>query len=100
MGVRVLGSTTSTTVCNSETTGKIMLVAAGSKVSDGGGLGVSIGTSMNVRSVCGGPSVLSGSSCTGFDSCIRGTPGCAIVDASNSVGFASGTLARVSRNGS
>lgn len=50
--VRVLGSNSTTTVCNSHTTGKIILVAAGRNRGNGTGIRVSTGCSLRAPSGC------------------------------------------------
>lgn len=49
--VRILGSTSTTTVCKAHTSGNIVLVAAGGKVTKGAG--VDFGTSTNFRALSG-----------------------------------------------
>lgn len=60
--VRVLGSTSTATVCKSHNTGNIMLVAAGHNT--GKGSGVDFDTGFKVSGMIGGLSVLSKCTCT------------------------------------
>lgn len=57
----VLGSTSSTTVCNSHTTGNIMLVAAGTKTRNG--TGITLGMRCNVAGMTGDVSTLGARRC-------------------------------------
>lgn len=59
--VRILGSTTSTTVCKTHNTGNIMLVAAGGNAGKGTALGCRF--ACNVRGPSGGISLLNDTSC-------------------------------------
>lgn len=70
--VRVLGSTSSTSVCNSENSGNMMLIAAGGNADKG--TGVSLGTSFNARQVLGGRSLVGTRRCCRLMSVTR--PGC------------------------
>lgn len=60
--VRVLGSTTTASVCNTENTGNIIVVAAGEKARNNGG--IAIGTCINVRRITGQLRVLGTHRCT------------------------------------
>lgn len=60
--VSMLGSTTSTSVCNGHTTGNMILMAAGGKTLKG--IGLSCGNCFNVRRTASLPDILGSCSCT------------------------------------
>lgn len=76
--VRMLGSTSTTTVCNSHTTGNIMLIAAGSKGANGIDMDLSVCT--NFRGMAGGVSLVGTRRFIRFDQrtfgggCVDGIP--------------------------